>query len=58
MSMTILKKILGGRPMKYDGFAFTDIVSGHFVYAWTDTLGRRWLAEHSWSWFRVPRQEA
>lgn len=58
MSMTILKKILGGRPMKCDGFAFTDIVSGHSVYAWTDTLGRRWLAEYSWSWFRVPRQGA
>lgn len=48
-----LAQITGGRPMRYDGFAFTDIVSGRSVYRWIDRLGRCWLAEGAWSSFRV-----
>jgi hypothetical protein len=48
--------ILGGRPMYYDGFAFTDIVSGFSVNHFTDRLGRRWLANNRWSLFRVQKE--
>lgn len=41
--------------MKKLGFAFTDIVTGRAVYYYLDRLGREWLAEHGWAWFRVPR---
>lgn len=53
MSINFLKKLLGGRPMRCDGFLFRDLVSGKPIYGWTDTLGRRWLAESAWSIFRV-----
>jgi hypothetical protein len=52
--MEIIKQILGGRPMKCNGYAFTDVVSGERVKYFTDTLGRKWLANNAWSFFRVP----
>jgi hypothetical protein len=39
--------------MTQDGFAFTDVVSGRPVFYWIDAMGREWLAENSWSLFRV-----
>ena len=48
-----MRNLLGGRPMKRDGYAFTDKVSGRPVYYWLDRLGRRWMAEGAWSLFRV-----
>lgn len=42
--------------MKYNGYAFTDSVSGEGVKCFTDTLGRKWLATSAWSMFRVPRK--
>ena len=50
-----IKKLLGGRPMKYEGCAFIDCVSGEEVNYYTDTLGRKWLANHAWSLFRVKK---
>lgn len=41
--------------MKRTGYAFTDKVSGKGVCYYTDRLGRDWLAEGSWSLFRVRR---
>lgn len=40
-------------PMKPDGFAFTDQVSGKAVYYWIDRNGWRWVALSRWSLFRV-----
>lgn len=48
-----LARLLGGRPMMCEGFAFTDLVSGRSVYYWRDRLGRPWLAESAWASFRV-----
>ena len=48
-----LMKLTGGRPMKFEGHAFTDHVSGEAVRYYVDFFGRRWLATHSWSSFRV-----
>jgi len=53
MIKTIFKYILGGRPMKYQGTAFCDVVSGRWVRYYKDQFNRYWLAEHKWSWFRV-----
>lgn len=46
-------KLTGGRPMRQMGHRFIDRVSGKSVYAWEDKLGRTYLAEGPWSWFRV-----
>lgn len=53
-----IHRLTGGRPMRRDGFAFTDRVSGESVCYWTDRLGRRWLATGAWSWFRVSSPSA
>lgn len=46
--------LTGGRPMKREGFAFTDIVSGLPVHRYRDAFGNLWLADNgSWSLFRV-----
>lgn len=45
--------LTGGRPMQWLGFAFTDIVSGKAVHYWRDSFGRKWMANGSWSLFRV-----
>ncbi len=45
--------LLGGRPMKRVGFAFTDRVSGRSVNYYRDRYGRYWMAEHGWALFRV-----
>lgn len=52
--MKLLAKLTGGRPMRYEGYAFTDRVAGYAVNYYTDRLGREWLAENAWSLFRVP----
>lgn len=55
MNLTnILNTLSGGRPMQRVEHRFTDVVSGKPVYLYEDRLGRRWLAEHGWSIFRVP----
>ena len=46
-------KLTGGRPMRAQGLAFVDRVSGKSVYRFVDGLGREWLAEHRWAPFRV-----
>jgi len=53
--MNFIRRILGGRPMKHEGCAFVDQVSGKEVNRYTDTLGRKWLANTRWSLFRVSR---
>ena len=52
--MSLLKKLLGGRPMRRESLAFVDRCSGASVSYYVDTLGRRWLAENRWALFRVP----
>lgn len=39
--------------MFFDGFAFTDRVSGRPICYWLDRYGRRWMAEGPWALFRV-----
>jgi hypothetical protein len=51
-----LIKLLGGRPMVREGYAFLDVVSQQPVYYWRDLLGRRWMATSAWSTFRVRRE--
>jgi hypothetical protein len=51
--MKWLWKLTGGRPMIFIRFQFTDIVVGMPVNSYMDRLGRYWLANHSWSLFRV-----
>lgn len=51
--MRLLYWLTGGRPMRNDGFAFTDKVTGRMIYHWTDKSGRKWIAENRWSLFRV-----
>jgi len=53
--MNFIKRLLGGRPMKREEFAFTDHVSGESVCHYVDTLGRKWLASSPWALFRVKR---
>lgn len=55
--MKWIGKLLGGRPMRYEGCAFVDRVSGKEVNRYTDTLGRKWLAENRWALFRVERSQ-
>ena len=46
--------VTGGRPMRYEGYDFTDCVSGRPVGRYTDKFGRKWLAASGpWSIFRV-----
>ena len=52
--MSLLKKLLGGRPMRRESLAFVDKCSGASVNYYVDTLGRRWMAENRWALFRVP----
>ena len=35
---------------------FRDFIEDRMVYGWTDKLGRKWLANGAWSWFRVYRK--
>lgn len=43
-----------GRPMRYEGFAFVDKVSGATVEYRRDKKGRLWLTDGgSWGLFRV-----
>lgn len=44
-------------PMTRIDYAFTDAVSGRSVYYFLDQHGRRWMAEHRFSTFRVPAWE-
>jgi hypothetical protein len=46
--------ITGGRPMicMHPDY-FTDCVTGETVKLFVDKYGRRWMAAHKWSWFRV-----
>lgn len=46
-------RLTGGRPMKLEGLAFVDKVSGRPVNYYVDSFGRRWMAEGRWSRFRV-----
>jgi hypothetical protein len=48
-----IKRLLNGYPMKYEGCAFVDQVSGKEVNYYIDTLGRKWMANYPWSLFRV-----
>lgn len=50
----IISHLTGGRPMKREGYAFTDKVSGKGVEYRRDSFGRLWLADGgAWSLFRV-----
>jgi len=47
-------KILGHRPMtKLDKVGFMDIVTGYMVNYYVDKIGREWMANNKWGWFRV-----
>lgn len=52
-SKYLLALITGGRPMTRIDFRFYSIVTMNPVYCYEDYFGRRWLAEGSWSFFRV-----
>lgn len=49
-------KLTGGRPMVYKSALFTDFVSGLSVNHYVDKFGRNYMANHSWSWFRVEKK--
>jgi hypothetical protein len=58
--IALLDKILDGRPMKQIEprgnlryMPFRDVVSGKMVWYWEDRMGRVWLAEDRWGWFRM-----
>lgn len=53
MLMRFYNFLTGGRPMRRREWLFTDVVSGNRVYRYEDRLGRSWMAEGPWSWFRV-----
>lgn len=53
MTPDILHRLLGGRPMRFVRFCFTDVVNGQPVNFYYDRFGRPWLAHHRWSLFRV-----
>lgn len=47
-------RITGNRPMTLiESHVFTDKVSGKSVNRYIDPSGRKWLAIHKWSFFRV-----
>ena len=46
-------KFTGGRPMTFVRHAFIDNVIDRDVNCYIDAFGRRWLAHHKWSNFRV-----
>lgn len=50
-------KLTGGRPMIRGDCLFVDVVNGREVWAYTDRLGRSWMAQgfFGWSLFRVAR---
>lgn len=48
-----IARLTGGRPMRREGFAFVDRISGKSVCYYTDAFRRRWLATGPWSLFRV-----
>lgn len=52
---TWLWRLTGGRPMIRRESLFTDKVSGLTVFHYEDRLGRHWMADMSWSLFRVER---
>ena len=45
--------VTGVRPMRWNGSAFVDVVSGKTVHCVVDAFGRYWLFEHPWARFRV-----
>lgn len=49
-----ISAFLGGRPMFYLGYLFTDKVTGHRVNRYRDTHGREWMATTIWGWDREP----
>lgn len=56
--MVWLMKVTGGRPMKREGLAFVDRVSGKSVEYRRDWFGRLWLADGgAWSLFRVEARQ-
>jgi hypothetical protein len=50
----LLSMLIGGRPMRRVSLAFRDVVTGKYIYYWDDALGRKWLADNRWGWFRIP----
>lgn len=51
--MRFLMWLTGGRPMKQGEYRFDSMLYGESVYYFTDYYGRKWLATHKWSLFRV-----
>lgn len=54
--MKWLLQLTGGRPMRKEGLAFVDQVTGESVYYFRDLLGRKWLSTGAWSMFRIQTQ--
>jgi hypothetical protein len=46
-------RFTGGRPMKWEGFAFTDVVVNRDVHYYRDLFGRKWMCFGGCSLFRV-----
>ena len=40
-------------PMKFDGYAFKDIVDGNNVFYYKDYLGTRWMKNSKFGTFKV-----
>jgi hypothetical protein len=49
----MVEKASGGRPMRHEGYAYTDRVSGKAVHHFRDQHGRLWLAKGPYSLFRT-----
>ena len=47
----LISKLLGGRPMRYIQYEFTDVVDGSPVNLYEDKFGRLWHATNKWAWF-------
>lgn len=51
----LVVRLTFGRPMKYQRQLFRDVVGGNMVNEYIDYKGRVFMANHPWSWFRVPK---
>ena len=45
------------KPMKCEGLAFTEMISGCSFYYYRDGFGRRWVKSSKYSFFKVKAKE-
>lgn len=41
------------KPMTFEGYAFTDGISGKRIYYYRDAFGKRWMKEGRFGLFKV-----